>query len=44
MKHRGPVDAERSLAEEQDRLAQSEGFVIQNLIGVYRALGGGWTP
>jgi outer membrane protein TolC len=36
------LDQERSLFEEQDKLAASEGRVTQNLIRVYRALGGGW--
>ncbi len=36
------LDQERSLFEEQDDLATSEGRVTQNLIQVYRALGGGW--
>jgi len=38
------LDAERSLFEEQDRLLESEGRVAKNLVRVYRALGGGWTP
>ena len=36
------VDSERALAVEQDRLAESEGLVVQNLIALNRALGGGW--
>ena len=36
------LDTERSLFERQDELAQSRGLVSQNLIRVYRALGGGW--
>jgi multidrug efflux system outer membrane protein len=36
------LDQERSLFEEQDNLAASEGRVTQNLIRVYRTLGGGW--
>lgn len=36
------LDSERSLTEQQDQLAQSEGRVIVNLITLYRALGGGW--
>jgi NodT family efflux transporter outer membrane factor (OMF) lipoprotein len=36
------LDQERSLFEEQDNLATSEGRVTQNLIQVYRTLGGGW--
>jgi len=38
------LDTERSLFERQDELAQSRGQVTQNLITVYRALGGGWSP
>ncbi|MDJ0851804.1 MAG: efflux transporter outer membrane subunit [Myxococcota bacterium] len=38
------LDTERSLFERQDELAQSRGLVAQNLIRVYRSLGGGWTP
>jgi NodT family efflux transporter outer membrane factor (OMF) lipoprotein len=37
------LDTERSLFEQQDRLAESEGQVTQNLIRIYRSLGGGWT-
>ena len=38
------LDMERSLTQQQDALAQSEGAVSQNLIRIYRSLGGGWTP
>ena len=38
------LDTERSLFQQQDQLAQSEGEVTQNLIQIYRALGGGWSP
>ncbi len=37
------LDAQRSLLSLQDQLAQSEGGVTSNLIGLYKALGGGWT-
>jgi NodT family efflux transporter outer membrane factor (OMF) lipoprotein len=37
------LDAERSLLTFQDQLAQSRGQVVSNLIGLYKALGGGWT-
>lgn len=37
------LDTERTLFEQEDQLAESEGFVTQNLISLYRALGGGWT-
>jgi NodT family efflux transporter outer membrane factor (OMF) lipoprotein len=38
------LDSERSLFEQQDQLLESEGRVAKNLVRVYRALGGGWTP
>lgn len=38
------LDAERFLTSQQDALAQSEGLAVQNLILLYRALGGGWQP
>jgi NodT family efflux transporter outer membrane factor (OMF) lipoprotein len=38
------LDAERSLFEAQDQFLESEGRVAKNLVRVYRALGGGWTP
>ncbi len=37
------LDAQRSLFDQQDQLASSEGQVVKNLIGLNRALGGGWT-
>ncbi len=36
------LDMERSLFEQQDDFAASKGNVTQNLISIYRALGGGW--
>jgi NodT family efflux transporter outer membrane factor (OMF) lipoprotein len=36
------LDMEKSLFEQQDDFATSEGSVTQNLIRVYRSLGGGW--
>ena len=36
------LDMERSLFEQQDDFAVSKGSVTQNVIGVYRSLGGGW--
>lgn len=36
------LDADRSLAQAQDQLAQSEQTRAQRLIGLYKALGGGW--
>ena len=38
------LDMQRSLFQQQDLLAESEGLVAQNLVRVYRALGGGWAP
>jgi len=38
------LDTQRSLFVRQDELAESEGLVVQNLIRVYKALGGGWDP
>ncbi len=36
------LDMERSLFRQQDLLADSEGLISQNLVRLYRALGGGW--
>jgi len=36
------LDAERSLYQAQDALVQSDKAVTQNLISLYKALGGGW--
>jgi NodT family efflux transporter outer membrane factor (OMF) lipoprotein len=36
------LDSERTLADNQDQLAQSEVSVLTNLISLYKALGGGW--
>ena len=38
------LDSQRSLFRQQDELAESAGQVIQNLIDLNRALGGGWSP
>jgi NodT family efflux transporter outer membrane factor (OMF) lipoprotein len=38
------LDMERSLFEQQDFWALSRGLVIQNVIGIYRSMGGGWQP
>ena len=38
------LDMQRSLFQQQDQLAESEGDVTQNLISIYKALGGGWSP
>ncbi len=37
------LDTQRSLFQQQDELAASEGQVVQNLIALNRALGGGWS-
>jgi multidrug efflux system outer membrane protein len=36
------LDAERSLYQAQDALAQSQRTMTQNVIALYKALGGGW--
>jgi multidrug efflux system outer membrane protein len=36
------LDAERVLTEVRDRLVQSETAVVLHMIGLYKALGGGW--
>jgi multidrug efflux system outer membrane protein len=36
------LDSERTLAGDQDQLAQSQVRAITNLISLYKALGGGW--
>ena len=38
------VDAERSLVNLETSLVQSEGQVAVNLVALYKALGGGWSP
>jgi NodT family efflux transporter outer membrane factor (OMF) lipoprotein len=38
------LDAQRSLLTAQDELASSDSKVTSNLIQLYKALGGGWTP
>ncbi len=38
------LDAQRSLLSFQDQLSTSEGEVTSDLIRLYKALGGGWTP
>jgi NodT family efflux transporter outer membrane factor (OMF) lipoprotein len=37
------LDAQRTLTQVQDQLAQSEGSVVLDLISLYKALGGGWA-
>jgi multidrug efflux system outer membrane protein len=36
------LDSQRSLSVQQDRLAVSEGLYLQQVINLYKALGGGW--
>ena len=36
------IDTQRSLFRLQDQLAESEGKQVQDLVGLYRAMGGGW--
>lgn len=38
------LDAQRSLLALRDELARSDGNIIANLIRLYKALGGGWSP
>jgi outer membrane protein TolC len=38
------LDTQRSQFQQEDALAESEGLVTQNLVRLYRALGGGWVP
>jgi outer membrane protein TolC len=38
------LDTQRSLFNQQDELATSEGLLVQNLVRLYRSLGGGWNP
>lgn len=38
------LDAERTFLSVKDNLATSKGTVIANLVRLYKALGGGWTP
>jgi outer membrane protein TolC len=36
------LDTQRTLFQLQQQLANSEGLQVQNLVALYRALGGGW--
>lgn len=38
------LDMQRSLFNQQDELASSDGQIVQNLILIYKSLGGGWSP
>jgi NodT family efflux transporter outer membrane factor (OMF) lipoprotein len=37
------LDTQRQLVSSQDNLTQSRGSIAQNLVQMYRALGGGWS-
>jgi outer membrane protein TolC len=41
---RDVLDSQRSLLSLQDSLASSQAQVVTDLIRLYKALGGGWTP
>ena len=36
------LDAERTLSENEDQLAQSQTTVVTGLVSLHKALGGGW--
>ena len=36
------LDAERSLYQTQDQMAESQGTITVDLVALYKALGGGW--
>jgi NodT family efflux transporter outer membrane factor (OMF) lipoprotein len=38
------LDMERSLFDEQDKYVASQGALSQNVVRIYKAMGGGWTP
>ena len=38
------LDAQRALLSLQDQYATSKGQKISNLVGLFKALGGGWKP
>lgn len=38
------LDSQRALFSQQERLVATRGAVTQNLIALYKALGGGWQP
>ncbi len=38
------LDSERSLYDTEDQLADSRRAVTENLVSLYKALGGGWAP
>jgi NodT family efflux transporter outer membrane factor (OMF) lipoprotein len=38
------LDAERTLFDVENQLAVAEGSIAENLVQLYKALGGGWSP
>lgn len=38
------LDAQRSLFTAENDLTQSDAAMANNLVALYKALGGGWTP
>ena len=38
------LNMEQALLEQQDSLASSRGRISLDLVGIYKSLGGGWTP
>lgn len=38
------LDTERTLLSNEDSLASTREYAVQALVGLYKALGGGWTP
>lgn len=38
------LNMEQALLEQQDALASSRGLISLDLVSIYKALGGGWTP
>jgi len=36
------LDSQRTLFSQQDRLVSAQGGVVQNLVALYKAMGGGW--
>jgi hypothetical protein len=38
------IDSERTLVEQQDLWTSARGSIALNLIALYKALGGGWSP
>ncbi len=38
------LDSQRSLFQQEDQLVESRGDVLQDLVSLYQALGGGWSP